>query len=100
MTLDLKGIILLGESLLAIALLMAHRGETYQARKLYELVWRMPRFQRSALYDAIAGKKIRSLTSTLSPEDLNTLVHEAVHRDPWQEATTLFEEMQAASAGS
>jgi tetratricopeptide (TPR) repeat protein len=95
-TLDIRGVILLGESLLAISLLFAHQGETYRARELYELIWRIPRFQKSALYDAMAGKKIRALTNSLSPDDLQTIHQQAAETDPWQEAASLYKEILAA----
>ncbi len=95
---DLKGIILLGESFLAIALLMAHQGASLQARELYELVWQLPRFQKSALYDRVAGEKIRVLTNNLPSDDLITVTRQIAHRDPWQVAASLLEKMQTAAA--
>lgn len=90
------GIIPLGEALLGIALLLAHEGQAHQAREIYELVWRLPRFHRSALYDSIAAKKIRALTAGISPDNLNTIAQQAAESDIWQEAATLLDELLAA----
>ena len=98
MTLDYKGIILLGESLLAIAFLRAYQGKAFQARRLYELIWHLPRFQKSALYEGIAGKKIRALTSNLSSDDLDVITIEVAGRDAWLDAATNLNELQAEGA--
>jgi hypothetical protein len=70
LALDHRGFITLGEALMGIALLLAHQGQLVRAREIYELVWRQPRFFRSGLYDRIAGKELRFLTSSLSPDEL------------------------------
>jgi hypothetical protein len=93
--LDQKAINNLTETFSGIALLLAHQEELIRSREIYELLWRVPTFRNSALYQRIAGNKICELTAALTTEDQQAIKQRVADRNIWQEAALLVD-LQAA----